>query len=590
MPRSLSVLLFAHLFVLLLAASGCAGAPHAAASAGASAPAATSATPATLTVIAISDFHGALEPVETLNADGEVVTSGGAALLSAYIERIRAQADGPVIILDGGDMFQGTLVSNLQLGAPVIRFYNHIGVTAAAVGNHEFDFGPDTVERTIPVEPGDDPRGALKARAAEANFPMLAVNMRDASGVIPEWSGASHVLDLGGLRVGIIGAATQDTASTTVGANVVGLEFPFAAPFIAEEAERLQREEGVDLLLLTAHFGAGCSDFSDPDDTSSCRPGEMFRVLDALDEGLLRVAVGGHTHQGVAHRHRGTAVIQAFAQGRAIAWAVIDLQDPDAPVAIHPPVSLCATTVEGRDGPTCHPRAVPHISGPVSPALFLGEPIAPDPAVEALLADDFAAVEHLRARDLGIEVGELLTRSYREESPLGNLVADAMRAGFPDADVAAVNGGGIRAELEPGPLTYGGLFEVLPFDNRFVLLELDGETLARVVNHGVTSGRSALLWSGLTFETEGCEVTRIHVGDEPLDPARTYTLVLNDYLAGGGSGFDTLDLPPAEIRWDLEPVRETVARTIATFPAPLRNADYMDPQAPRQVRRGTCAP
>ncbi|TVQ97745.1 MAG: bifunctional metallophosphatase/5'-nucleotidase [Deltaproteobacteria bacterium] len=546
--------------------------------------------PRTLTVIGISDFHGALEPLEVESADGHIVTVGGAALIAAYIERIRQDADGPVVILDGGDLFQGTLVSNLQLGAPVIRFHNHIGVTAAAVGNHEFDFGPDTPERTVPLLDEDDPRGALKARAAEASFPLLAVNMRDGDGEIPSWSGASVVVEHEGVRIGIIGAATEDTATTTVGANVVGLDFPFAAPFIADEAERLQQEEGVDLLLLTAHFGAGCADFSDPDDTSSCRPGEMFRVLDDLPEGLLRVAVGGHTHQGVAHRYRDTAVIQAFAQGRALALAVVDLETPGFPVTIHPPVPVCGSTVAGRDGPTCHPRAVPHIHGPAQPALFRGAPVLPDPAVEALLADDFAAVAELRERDLGVDVGETLTRSYREESPLGNLVADAMREAIPGADVAAVNGGGIRAELEPGRLTYGRLFEVLPFDNRFVILDVDGETLARIVRHGVTSGRSALLWSGVEFRAVGCDVVEIRVGDELLDPSARYTLVLNDYLAGGGSGFDTLGLPEADIRWDLEPVREAVARILGQRAEPLLNHQSMDPAAPRQVREGECAP
>jgi 5'-nucleotidase len=572
--------------------SGCAG-PSAGQAPGETAPAleasgALAERPRTLTVIAISDFHGALEPQELRTQDGEVVIQGGAALLAAYIERIRAQSEGPVLILDGGDLFQGTLASNLALGAPVIQFYNHLGVAAAAVGNHEFDFGPETTARTIAIEPGDHPQGALTARAAEAAFPLLAINMLDEEGQIPAWSGASHIVEVEGLRIGIIGAATEDTAATTITANVAGLTFPFAGELVAAEAERLRTAEQVDVVLLTAHAGSGCTRFDDPDDLSSCRPGELLRLLEASEEGTIAVAVGGHTHMGVAHRYRGTVMLQSFSQGRALTWATIDLTTPGLPATPHGPVEVCGSTVEGDRGPTCNPRAVSNLSAPVSPAQFLGSVIIPDPATEALLADDFASVASLRSRDLGVSIDGPIPLSYREESALGNLVADAMRMRFPEADAAVTNGGGVRAELADGRLTYGALFGVLPFDTRFVVLEIDGATLRRIVEHGITSGRSALLWSGLTLEVRDCDVTSITVGTEPLDDARTYTIVLNDYLAGGGSGFDTLDLPEMIIRWDIEPVRDAIAESLGRLPSPLRAMDFLDPSSPRQVRIGSC--
>ena len=121
-----------------------------------------------------ADLHGAI-----LSNEGR----GGLALLAGYIANLRAARaadNGGVIVLDGGDLFQGTLESNLNEGAAVISAYNTIGYTASAVGNHEFDFGPAGPGST-PKGPDDDPRGALKARAAQARFPFLAANLIDES-------------------------------------------------------------------------------------------------------------------------------------------------------------------------------------------------------------------------------------------------------------------------------------------------------------------------------------------------------------------------------------------------------------------------
>ena len=119
----------------------------------------------TLTIVGTNDLHGHIEVLPVL---------GG---FLANLRRARAR-DGGVLLLDAGDMFQGTLESNLGEGAPVIAAYNVLGYTAAAIGNHEFDFGP-VGAAAASREPGDDPRGALRARAVEAHFPLLAANLID---------------------------------------------------------------------------------------------------------------------------------------------------------------------------------------------------------------------------------------------------------------------------------------------------------------------------------------------------------------------------------------------------------------------------
>src|SRR6187551_3225373 len=158
----------------------------------------------TITIIGTNDLHGALDRMP---------------LLAGFVANARAarEADGgAVLLLDGGDMFQGTLESNLAEGADIVRAYNAIGYTAAAVGNHEFDFGPAGPLAT-PSSDDDDPRGALKARASEAKFPFLVSNISDAkSGSRIKWPNmpASVLVEAGGTKVGIIGAATESTPYT----------------------------------------------------------------------------------------------------------------------------------------------------------------------------------------------------------------------------------------------------------------------------------------------------------------------------------------------------------------------------------------
>ena len=128
----------------------------------------------TLSIIGTNDVHGGIVP-----RDGR----GGLAVLGGYAANLRAaraRDGGAVLLIDAGDIFQGTLESNLSEGAEVVAAYNALGYAAATIGNHEFDFGPVGSAAT-PQQPSDDPRGALKQRAAEARFPFLAANLIDAA-------------------------------------------------------------------------------------------------------------------------------------------------------------------------------------------------------------------------------------------------------------------------------------------------------------------------------------------------------------------------------------------------------------------------
>ena len=191
--------------------------------------------------------------------------------------------------IDAGDMFQGTLESNLEEGAPVVRAYNVMGYTAAAIGNHEFDFGP-TGPAPAPIKPGDDARGALKARAAEARFPFLAANIVDGKTRKPvTWPNVlpSIIIDAAGIKVGIVGVSAASTGRSALPANVAGLDFLPLARTVALQARRL-RGRGAKVVIAVAHEGGECTSFTDADSLDSCdAKSEIFSVVRALPKGSV---------------------------------------------------------------------------------------------------------------------------------------------------------------------------------------------------------------------------------------------------------------------------------------------------------------
>src|SRR5215218_8684082 len=169
------------------------------------------AAPVHVVVVGTTDVHGWFNGhVETPPGGGEGVVWGGLPALASYVEALRDENQGRLVLVDSGDMFQGTLESNIFEGEAVVKGYNVLGYAAAAVGNHEFDFGPVGPE-AIPRKPGDDPLGALKRNADLAMFPLLSANMVEKStGRTPAWARRYIMVRSGGVRIGIIGLSTPD--------------------------------------------------------------------------------------------------------------------------------------------------------------------------------------------------------------------------------------------------------------------------------------------------------------------------------------------------------------------------------------------
>ena len=228
---------------------------------------------------------------------------GGLALLGGYVKNLRAaraRDGGAVLLIDAGDMFQGTLESNIGEGAAVVAAYNALGYTAAAIGNHEFDFGP-VGKAATPRAPTDDPRGALRARAAEARFPFLAANLIEtASGAPPAWTNVrpTTLVDVAGLKVGIVGVMTLEALTATIAGNVGGLSVAPLVDTIRTQATAL-RAQGADVVIVTAHAGGRCTAVDRPDDLSSCNPD-----AEILGRRPRAAARAGRRHRGRPHACR----------------------------------------------------------------------------------------------------------------------------------------------------------------------------------------------------------------------------------------------------------------------------------------------
>ncbi|HSP34500.1 MAG TPA: 5'-nucleotidase C-terminal domain-containing protein [Thermoanaerobaculia bacterium] len=511
--------------------------------------------PVHVVVVGTTDVHGWFAG----HAQNNTLQYGGVALLSSYVKALRAEPDSAVVLVDSGDLFQGTLESNYFEGEPVVRAYNDLGYAAAAVGNHEFDYGPvgpDSVARV----PGEDPLGALKKNAASAKFPFLSANMTEkATGQTPAWAKRYTMIDAGGARIGIIGLSTPDTPNVTLRANVLTLDFgdPVAATVAAA---RELRAQGADAIVVIAHMGGRCTDVNDVHDVASCDPDqEAVQFVQHLPAGTIDAYFAGHTHQQMREFFNGVPVVQGLAYGRQ--FSTVDLYvDRD-----HHHVDAMRTAI----------RPLTDIVPTAS--------TQPDPQLRAVLQPYLERVAAKRNEDVGITAAAPFRRGFGEESPLGDLLADALRAAA-KSDMAFMNSGGIRTNLRAGKLVYGDLFEVSPFDNYLAVVGMTGAQIAEALRLTTNGERGIMQVSGLRYTYDAAKDRDKPANDRsrlvsvtlpdgtPLDPAKVYTVAMPDFLATGGDGLlpVTSAIPADRIRFDqVEPLHDVFADVLRSFPQPL---------------------
>lgn len=472
----------------------------------------------TVTVVSTNDFHGALIGAAHSWSHGDVV--GSADYVAGYLNIVEEENPGGMLYLDAGDAMQGTLISNYFYGASVIDAYNEMGVDAMTVGNHEFDWGQEV----------------LQARYDQADFPFLGANIFFAKehgnpakghGGRPHWVKPYTVLEANGIKVGVIGVANPETPSITNPVNVSNLIFsdPVAAvQDVLPEAEK----EGATMIVVLAHLGGFWPDFEEGIEDLAC----------GLDPDEVDLIVSGHTHSRIDDVICGIPVVQAYSSGTAFARVDFEVDTKSGEVSSYEMNPYPVTTYQTYYG---------------DPAEYqrwdTGEyqVVVPDPEVTAIVDDYAAEIEAIKNEVIG-ETTAAITRNYRMESEMGDWVTDIMRAYDPAIDFAFTNSGGLRADIDVGDLTFGEVFEVMPFDNTNVIVDLTGAQIYAVLEEGTTGAHGVIQVSGLqfTFNYDAPAGSRI-VGDVvdlstglPLVLGDTYSVAVNDFMANGGDEYFTL--------------------------------------------------
>ncbi len=458
----------------------------------------------TLSIVGTSDLHGATFPRNGL---------GGLPLLAGYVNNLRAARasdGGAVLLVDSGDTFQGGVESNLSEGALIVDAYNAMGYTAQAIGNHDFDFG--SVDSPTARQLPGDLRGALKARAAQARYPFLTANLIDAATGRPvEWPNVwpSRLVDAAGVKVGLVGVMTIGALRSTLAANVQGLQIAPLEPTIAAEASKL-RAAGANIVIVVSHAGGRCDRFDEPTDHSSCdSDSEIFQVARSLPRGLVDVIAAGHTHAGLGHQVNGIAIIQPFSRGQSFGRVDVVFDRRTRRVArtqLFAPRQICAQ----QDSATGNCAST---TGAVVQAQYEGRSVTSDPAIVQAMAPALQRVRELQATTLGVSIGVPIRRIGDLGSPLGNLFAEALRVAVPGADVAAINNAarGLWADLGEGPVTFGRLYDVFPFDNRIARITLTGAELGRWLAGEIRQGRRGWLGIAGVDVRASCLADGVHV-------------------------------------------------------------------------------
>lgn len=465
-------------------------------------------------ILHTNDTHAHLEP------DGGL---GGIAPRKTLVDQLRVQSEAlgqALLLLDAGDVFQGTLYFNQYEGLADLYFYNQLGYDAMAVGNHEFDKGPEALANFINGGTIVNPSMTVEG----AKFPLLSANIDVSAepllaGKVKPWV----TIERNGENIGIFGLTAEDTdILSSPGDNVIFMD-PVQA---AKQAVAELKAAGVNKIIALTHVGFNVDK-------------EIAAQVDDID-----IIVGGHSHTKLG-THPGatepyptmvtspngseTMIVANWEWGKYLGDIRVDFD-----------ANGVAACWEGQ------PRPVDGI-------------ITPDPAFQAKL-DEFAApLEEMKQEVVGttsIALDGERTNVRAKETNLSNLICDALlqRTRTDGVQIALTNGGGIRASIDEGDVTVGEVITVLPFGNTVTLVTLTGSQVKQALENGVSqaengAGRFPQV-AGMRFAWDGTKPAgsrivsiEIEVAPgtyRPIHMDKTYRLVTNNYIMGGGDGYSVL--------------------------------------------------
>ena len=444
------------------------------------APAATAAPTTRLTLVFVCDVY-------QMSADAN--GRGGMAKIAGTIDAERARG-GHVVVAHGGDTISPSLMSGLDHGAYMIDLLNLVKPDIFVPGNHEFDFGPAVFAR----------------RMGEAAFPVLAANLAGPDGKPLAGIGNEFSRVFDGVKVTFIGLTADDSPVRSSPGNLRFADTVRTATRMTARARR----DGADLVVLIVHARR-----------------DEDRAL--IAEAGADVILSGDDHDLLISYDGRTAFIEAMQDGLYVAAVDLEVtvkgEGKKRQVAWHPNFRL----LDSRD-------------------------FAPDPAVAARVAHYEATLSAELDHPLAVTSTELDSRNAAVrggEAAIGDLFADAVKAET-GADIALLNGGGFRANhvYPPGAtITRRDVLKELPFGNQTFVLEITGSDLSAALEQAFAradrlTGAFPQV-AGLTIRADlsraiGQRLVSVTVNGAALDPARTYRLATNDFLARGGDGLDAL--------------------------------------------------
>lgn len=501
-------------------------------------------------LIAFNDFHGNLEPSGAIirapegglapeATDRDVsVPAGGVARFATMVKTLAARNPDHVIIASGDLIGASPLVSALFLDEPTMEAMNMLGVDFSSVGNHEFDRGIDELKRkqyggcekfVAALEPCRSGH-----RFEGAKFEYLAANVIDRKTGQPIFP-AYGIKTFDGVRIGFIGLTLRGTGQIVDPTGIRSVEFLDEATTINANVAKLEAE-GVHTIVVLIHEG-GYSKQRYHEKACPGLTGDILPILDKLDP-RVDVVASAHTHQPYVCTYRGFLLTSAASYGRLVTGIDLEIDRTTGRVVKKSAVNHIVAS-EGTAG------------NPEQPGY---PPLAPDPALEALVARYAKATAPYADRSIGTTVGALSNRADADgQSPLGAILADAdlyatQRVG---ARIALLNPGSVRAPIEPADgrsVTYGALFRTEPFGNNLVTMTLSGADLKAVLEQQWLPTRQAAqilqVSKGFTYAYDATRplgsrvlADSMRLDGEPIRPDADYRVTINSFMAAGGDGF-----------------------------------------------------
>lgn len=467
-------------------------------------------------LIGINDFHGQLD---TTSIVGDK-KAGSAPILATYLKEAQAKYEHSLLFHNGDSVGASAPVSSLDRDEPTMEWMNMMGFDVGSLGNHEFDQGIAALKAQI--FGGLDPKEG-KVTHAGAKFDYVNANVIETATGKPLIK-PYVIKEVGGVKIGFIGLVTKSTPSKVSPSGTAGVTFLSAeeeVEAVNKYAKELQ-DQGVETIIVLAH---------DPASTKEgVTTGEAADLAKALPANTpVDVIVAGDNHALANGEVNGILIVQAYSYGTAFEDIKLMI-DPKTGDVTEKSATVTTTFQEG---------------------------VKEDPETLAIIKKSLDKHPEL-TKPVGTTDGSVTrTDAYNNEAPLGNLIADAMRqADFGDdadaADFAFMNPGGIRADLPQGDVTFADLAKIQPFGNTLVKLELTGAQVKTLLeqqwgtNADGTPNTKTLQIAGLKYTADfnkpvAERVTGLSLADgTPIDPAKTYTAVVNNFMAAGGDNYKVL--------------------------------------------------